>query len=107
MRDYGMSLSAIERSYGCVAEYNRQREEDEEYAFEQDQKAFKYYKENSRKLEEAKRNGTLQYFCYDCVGCRDYVSIGMTSIDDDVEHGICTKNGCCKYKECQLTASAN
>lgn len=36
MRDYGMSLEAIERNYGCVAEYNRCMEEREEreYSYE-------------------------------------------------------------------------
>lgn len=29
MRDYGMSLESIERIYGCVAEYNRCRDEED------------------------------------------------------------------------------
>ncbi len=99
MRDYGMSLAAIERSYGCVAEYNRCMEEENDYEYEQEARRRKYYAENKKKLEDASKNDNLQYFCEDCVGCKDYVSIGPKCEDDDVEHGICNGSKTCKYRE--------
>lgn len=96
-------LADIERNYGCVAEYNRSRMEDEEYEYEMAEKARKYYAENSNKYHEAMENGTLQCFCYDCIGCEHYREIGPRNAEDDVEHGACLnpKMNECKCSEMQ------
>ena len=86
-------LGRIERSYGSVAEYNRCREEDAEYEYEQQAKRAEYCRKNKAKLEAA--GDSAMYFCEDCFGCDSYEDVGPTMWDDDVPHGICHKKGKC------------
>lgn len=97
------NLGRIERSYGSVAEYNRCREEDAEYEYEQQAKWDEYCRKNKAKLEEA--GASAMYFCEDCFGCDSYEDVGPTSWDswgqDDVPHGICHKgkgDGICELR---------
>ena len=96
-------LAYIERSYGCVAEYNRSRMEDEEYEYEKAEKARRYYAENNKKYQKALTEGTLQCFCSECIGCKYYSEIGQRDAEDDVEHGSCSnpKMDECKHSETQ------
>lgn len=45
-------LSYVERNYGCVAEYNRCREEDAEYEAKQRFHQNQYYKKNKALLNK-------------------------------------------------------
>lgn len=91
-------LNYVERNYGCVAEYNRCREEEEE----RDWSVYETCAENKKKLTEA--GDKAMYFCDDCIGCNHYESIGPTTPGfglgdvDDVEHGICHSTEYCKKR---------
>ena len=90
-------LTRIERAYGCVAEYQRCMEEEDE----REMKRALQAEENKRKLEREK--GNVMYFCDGCVGCKHYESIGPTNYTremyDDVEHGICRAERKCEKCE--------
>lgn len=103
---YAESLSSIERSYGCVAEYNRCMEEREACEAEQEREAWDYERKNKALLDQAEKDGTLVYFCDDCIGCEHYRPIGMTSAEDDIEHGICGNLSCktCEYRKKEKAA---
>lgn len=64
--------------------------------------------ENKRRLKEASENGSAVYFADDCVGCKNYESIGPTHQSDwdvdDVEHGICHD---CSITECEYRKKYN
>ena len=96
-------LDYVERNYGCVAEYNRSRFEDEEYEAEQQYKRNQYYKENKETFAKAEADGTLVYFSDSCYHdrCPSYTEIGMRDEWDDVEHGICGNLSCkdCTYRK--------
>ena len=97
-------LARIERNYGCVAEYNRSRWEDEEHEAEQKAKELDYCKANKAKLEAA--GDKAMYFCEDCFRCKYYEDIGPTHIDswgnqDDVPHGICHHKEKMDYQNCK------
>ena len=96
-------LDYVERNYGCVAEYNRCREEDMQYEYEQQAKRNAYYKENRKLFEKAEKDGTLVFFSESCYydKCSSYTSIGPRFEDDDVEHGICGNLSCkdCEYRK--------
>ncbi len=87
-------LTRIERMYGCVAEYQRCMEEENE----REMKYALQAKKNKQKLEREKEK--VMYFCNGCVGCEHYESIGPTNYTremyDDVEHGICRAERKCK-----------
>lgn len=96
-------LSYVESNYGCVAEYNRCREEDAEYEAEQQYKRNQYYKKNKEKLDKAKADGTLVWFsdsCYESK-CPSYTDIGMSDSEDDITHGSCGNLNCiiCEYRK--------
>ena len=94
-------LSRIESCYGCVAEYNRCREEDEERRYEKHMKMNERCAANKKKLEESA--DIALYFCYDCVNCEHYEDVGPISYGimdiDDVEHGLCHN---CNRSECPV-----
>lgn len=94
-------LSRIERNYGCYAEYARQREEDEAYEYEQQEKRNEYARQNKEKLSKAEAEGKA-VFNDDCYGCPSYEDIGPTwwnSWDqDDFPHGICHFKGKCERR---------
>lgn len=94
-------LDYVERNYGCVAEYNRSRFEDEEHEAELRYKANQYFKKNKELLDKAKENGTAISFCESCFECPSYTDIGATAEDDDVPHGICGNLDCkdCEYRK--------
>ena len=90
---YGMSLESIERSYGCVAEYNRCMEEDAEREAEIAYKRSQYYAKNKKILDEHEAAGDLIYFPSEkCVSCPNFVDVGPTDEDDDFPHGYCLKD---------------
>lgn len=93
-------LGYVERNYGCVAEYQRCRAEEDDYYWEQKAKRYEYYRKNKELLDKAEADGTLVYFSYECKDCPDYTDIGMTSDQDDVDHGICGNLDCkdCPYR---------
>lgn len=93
-------LDYVERNYGCVAEYNRCREEDEAYEAEQQYKRNQYYKKNRELFAKAEADGTLVFFSDSCYysKCPYYTEIHPRFEDDDVEHGIC---GNLKYTNCE------
>lgn len=94
-------LSYVERNYGCVAEYNRCREEDMQHEYELQEKARQYYKKNNELRKKAQTDGSYVVFCDDCFDCPSYTDIGMTDADDDIPHGICGDLSCvdCKYRK--------
>ena len=51
------ALSSIERNYGCVAEYNRCRQESDERDWELREKANEHYWKNREKRESAAAQG--------------------------------------------------
>ena len=90
-------LNYIERNYGCVAEYNRCRQEDEEHEWQLEMERQDWYKRNKEKVDKAVKDGTLVSYSWNCVGCPYYTSIGPTWSDDDIEKGIC---GNLEKKDC-------
>lgn len=93
-------LSYVERNYGCVAEYNRCREEEEQYEYEKQEKARAYYQKNKIEYDKAEEEGKLVRFCVSCYECSSYTDIGMTDDMDDVPHGRCDNLACkdCEYR---------
>ena len=101
-------LSRIESCYGCVAEYNRSRQEDEEHEWELQQKRNERCKENKKKLED--NEDIVVWFSDKCIEsqCKHYEDVGPTYWNptwmdiDDVEHGLChncNRNECPVWKE--------
>ena len=101
MSFYGLSLESIERNYGCVAEYHRSRYEDDAHEAVMEEERQERYRANKKLIDDAADAGTLVYMAWSCVGCKDYTAIGMTSFDDDIEHGICGNLSCktCPYRK--------
>ena len=101
MSMYGLSLSDIERNYGCVTEYYRSQYEDAAHEAELEQERWERYRVNQKRIDDAADAGTLVYMAWSCVGCKDYTAIGMTSPDDDIEHGVCGDPACktCQYRK--------
>lgn len=93
-------LDYVEQNYGCVAEYNRCREEDESYEYEKEQKRRTYYQKNKTEYDKAEQEGKLVRFCESCYECPSYTDIGMTDDMDDVPHGRCDNLSCkdCEYR---------
>lgn len=93
-------LDYIEQNYGCVAEYNRCREEDAEFEAEQQYKLNQYYRKNKEVYDKANEEGKLVVFSESCYECPSYTDIGMTDSDDDIPHGICGNLSCkdCEYR---------
>lgn len=97
-------LSRIERCYGCVAEYNRCREEDEAHEYELQMERNERCKANKKKLED---NADIAVWFSDrCIECKHYEDVGPTFYGtwdiDDVEHGLChncNRNECPVWKE--------
>lgn len=93
MRD---DLAWVEHNYGCVAEYNRQRDEADAEQYEREMRALENCKRNKAKLDAAGERAMMD--CEDCYGCRFYEDVGPTYIDswgyqDDFTHGICHHKG--------------
>ena len=95
-------LARIESCYGCVAEYNRCKQERDEYEWEKKQSMFEYCKANEKKFNDNK--DITVCFSDDCIGCEHYEDIGPLYWDedimhiDDVEHGLCHN---CNRNECE------
>ena len=102
-------LSRIESCYGCVAEYNRSRVEDEEHEYELQMERNERCKANEKKLKD---NADIAiWFADNCVNCEHYEEVGPRfwnpdSMDiDDVEHGLChncNRNECPVWKEMKV-----
>ena len=96
---YGMSLSDVERSYGCYAEYARSMEEDDAYISKKQEEMVNWCQKNKKLLEEAEVKGQRIDFAPDCCQkCPHYTDIGPTwsyyGEMDDWEHGRCDNPAC-------------
>lgn len=81
-------LARIEGVYGCVAEYNRSRFEDEEHECDLRLKSQKRYAVNRKKLDNAKM--VLLYGgCDKCVNCPYADHDTQIDYNDDTEAVIC------------------
>lgn len=88
-----MELARIERTYGCVAEYQRSMYEEECLKAERQERANNYYAKN----KELMQTGHPLYFADDCKQCEHYQDVGMTNAYDDMDHGVCRNQ---KRKTC-------
>lgn len=83
-------LARIERIYGSVAEWQRCQMEDDERAWEREERNRKWYSDNEKLMDQTQKDGKLvMHFADACCHCPHYKSVGPTSEYDDVEHGIC------------------
>ena len=90
------ALSRVERMYGSVTEYGRCMEE-EYYDEEKESKVFDMFQANSKKLEEAYRNGLPTIWCGGygaCKGCEYADNDTMEHYDDDRDIIICSNPSC-------------
>ena len=95
-----MTLSNIERNYGCYPEYVRQMEEDAAYQYEKEERQHNYYKVNKEKLNEAEKEGQrIDFTSFECKGCAHFEHIGMTGPEDDWDHNRCKNTSCSIFKE--------
>lgn len=98
-------LSRIEACYGCVAEYNRSRFDDEAHEWELWKERQQSYDKAKENLKKASVEGLpiIYYGGYElgCDKCCNADYNTCCSDDDDIERVICRKpDGVCpKYKE--------
>lgn len=92
-------LAMIERNYGCVAEYNRSRYEDECYEYEMYEKRSSYYAK-SKAREKAAKDAGYEFiafgntFCDKCTGCTHFCEVGMRDDTDDIGLTYCDNKEC-------------
>lgn len=95
----GMSLGDIERNYGCVAEYNRSRREDEEHEAELRYQAEQQFKKNKENLDAAaKEELPIIFYGGYSLGCDkcEYADTNTClSFDDDIGRVICRNPNVC------------
>lgn len=93
-------LTAIERNYGCYAEYIRSIEENDENESERAYQANLIFKKNKENLKKASEEGLpiiwFGGYEYGCDKCPYADNNTQRDFDDDIELIICRKGSPCK-----------